>query len=419
MNWIAEKLRDLRGRTVLAEGIVCLSAEDILRTPLPASPVIATCAPPSARHAALLLRALAEERPIAPLNPRLPQPEAMRQAAELGAAKLWTAEAEIEVEPHAQPPEPPLATLIFTSGSTGRPRCIAHTLEAHLASAQAARQRVALEPGYRWLVQLPLGHISGLAIVFRCLEAGAEAVFGEANFTHVSMVPTQLRRALAHPPPQALRAVLVGGAPTSPSLAREAVARGWPLHLTYGLTEMASQVCTSELLTPDSDFSSVGKPLPGIEIRAPQNRIEVRGPMRAAGEWRQGHLRPLADAHGWLLTHDLAERLPSGSWRILGRADRIIISGGEKIPAELVEAALESLPGITRAAVVPVPHPEFGQRPVALCSGSLPQNWREYLRKTLPNYALPDYIFPLPPHLAAQSKIALEDIRKLLPPELY
>lgn len=118
------------------------------------------------------------------------------------------------------------ATLVLTSGTSHRPKAVAHTLRAHLASAAAANHNLPLAPGDRWLCSLPLYHVSGLAILFRCLRAGATVVFptqesdllsslAKHNITHCSLVPAQLHRLLDTPGGaealKRLKGILLGG----------------------------------------------------------------------------------------------------------------------------------------------------------------------------------------------------------------
>src|SRR5215217_8347264 len=100
------------------------------------------------------------------------------------------------------------ATVVFTSGSSGVPKAALHTFRNHYFSALGSNTNIALAPGDRWLHSLPLYHVGGLSIVFRCLLAGATVVLpepgaslGEAiawggGATHVSLVSTQLLRLL-------------------------------------------------------------------------------------------------------------------------------------------------------------------------------------------------------------------------------
>src|SRR5919107_790833 len=166
-----------------------------------------------------------------------------------------------EGQQFAEPADIPLerpATIIFTSGSTGVPKAALHTFGNHYHSALGSNANIALRPGDRWLHSLPLYHVGGLSILFRCLLAGATVALPEPGLplgeaiahsgaTHVSLVSTQLLRLLREEgfAGTELRAILLGGGPMPASLVDEAHARGFPIHTSYGLTEMASQVTTT------------------------------------------------------------------------------------------------------------------------------------------------------------------------------
>ena len=147
--------------------------------------------------------------------------------------------------PFSEPPRISLdrpVTVVFTSGSTEAPKAALHTFGNHYLSARGSNVNIPLAPGDRWLHSLPLYHVGGLSILFRCLLAGAavalpqpEVTLGEAiarsAATHVSLVSTQLLRLLREERFDAsnLKAILLGGGPMPASLLDEAVRRG---HIT-------------------------------------------------------------------------------------------------------------------------------------------------------------------------------------------
>jgi O-succinylbenzoic acid--CoA ligase len=273
------------------------------------------------------------------------------------------------------------ATLIYTSGSAGKPKAAVHSYRNLTVAAQAAVTFNELRAGDRWLLSLPLWHVGGLSVLFRCLRAGAAVVIPAASetlgaalelrsVTHLSLVPTQLKRLLALPLAPAslvaLRVLLLGGAPIPAALLAEAVARGWPVCATYGLTEMTSQVATVAAGATHTKRVQGPHPLPGVELHiTAEGEILVRGPMLFLGYWEQGAVRlPLTPA-GWFATGDLGHVQPGGGLAVIGRRDNLFISGGENIQPEEVEGALEALPGVDVAAVVALPDDEFGHRPCA------------------------------------------------------
>ncbi|MEM6789331.1 MAG: AMP-binding protein [Myxococcota bacterium] len=297
--------------------------------------------------------------------------------------------------------------IVCSSGSTGAPRAIPLTTAQLTFSAFASATRLGLRPDDdRWLCCLPLHHVGGASILFRSafygtgveLHARFDAARVAATLQHgatlVSLVPQMLERVLDRldaegvaPPPSTLRAVLVGGGPLDARTRARAHARGLPVAETWGMTEAASQLATlhpslrpssAHPLSRPSEQPPALPPLPFVRVgQAPDGRLTVAGPLI-------GHASPQ-------VTQDRGE-IDDGRVRITGRADEVIISGGEKIRPGEVEAALRGHAGIADAVVVGVPSSRWGARPVAFVEGR-PQPLdalRSYLAERLPRYAVPD-----------------------------
>lgn len=304
-------------------------------------------------------------------------------------------------------------SLVQTSGSTGTPKAALLTWGNHAYSAAGSATNLPLQPGDRWLLTLPLYHVGGLSIPIRCARAGAAVVLPAPEaplgtqldrlaVTHTSLVATQALRVLqsgVSDPPPALRALLLGGSALPASLLDTLFAQGWPVHTSYGLTEMASQVTTTPPHAPRSVLDTAGSPLPHRDVRlAHDGELLVRGAVRFAGYLSGDVLTQPFDADGWFSTGDLGSWTPEGYLKIRGRKDFLVISGGENIQPEEVEAALLRLPGVRRAVVVPVPDAEYGQRPVAFMDATpfMPDRWREALTDTVARFKHPDAFFPWP-----------------------
>jgi o-succinylbenzoate---CoA ligase len=303
------------------------------------------------------------------------------------------------------------ATIVFTSGSTSVPKAALHTFGNHYYNALGSNANIALRPGDRWLHSLPLYHVGGLSILFRCLLAGATIALPEhgtpigksiadLGATHVSLVSTQLLRLLREDAETGgLKAVLMGGGPVSASLVDEAVYRGLPIHTSYGLTEMASQVTTTPPGAPLEALRTAGRVLPEREVSlSEEGEILVRGATLFAGYVEGGRLDLPLDANGWFHTGDLGVLDENGYLRVLGRKDNRFFSGGENIQPEEIEEALSVLPGVETAVVVPVDDTEFGQRPVAFVrmeDGSTVDLASE-LEKVLPRFKIPIAFYAWP-----------------------
>ena len=269
------------------------------------------------------------------------------------------------------PAEPGL--VLPTSGSTGVPRLIDLSLDAMIASARLGSTVIPFGAGDVWHASLAPSHIGGVMILMRARVLGGGVRFGPqprvwgdlAGCTHVSLVAAQLARLLEDPSPvpASLRAVMLGGGPSAQALRDRAIARGVPLFATYGLTETSSQVATA-LLSAGDPATLAGAPLPGASIRihAATGEILVDGPMLARGEIVDGALAPLQRP---LHTRDAGQLDSDGRLHVVGRLDSMFISGGKNIHPETIERALCAIAGVRSACVVPVPHAQWGARPIA------------------------------------------------------
>lgn len=371
----------------------------------------ATWAAPDFSNATLLLALLARDCLLAPLSPRLPEAEAVKRAEGIGACGFWKSDGFFTLPPRSRSITASSAgTLLFTSGSTGEPRAIWHDLESHIANARGAAEMMPLRPGCAWLLSLPLNHVSGFSILIRCLLAGATVVFPDQNspfknqiedaaLTHVSVVGVQLRRLLAEGASFShLQAVLLGGGPVDQGLVSDAIEAGVPLHITYGMTETASQIATSERLYAVPRVIHAGKPLPGREVRiSSQGEIQVRGDMLPRAIFSGGELRETVTQDGWFSTGDAGSFDAAGNLVVSGRRSRMFISGGENICPEVIETLLASLPQVRRAVVVGVPSEEYGVRPVAFVAGDASaDHLKEFLRSRLEGFYVPDAFLPWP-----------------------
>lgn len=323
------------------------------------------------------------------------------------------------------------ATILFTSGSTGTPKAALHTWANHLYSAKGANANVPLGAKDRWLLSLPLYHVGGLAILVRCALAGAAVAVPVSNgpvvgaiesteSTHLSLVATQFRRLLKATKdgvPSQVRAVLLGGGPIPDMLVRRGARQGWPLHTTYGCTEMASQVTTTAPGAPQEDLQTAGRCLPHRRVRIVDGQIFVRGAPLFKGYVEDGDVRDPRTEEGWYPTGDRGTLDASGRLHVQGRVDRTFVSGGENIQPEEIEGALEQIEGVERAIVVPVSSDEYGQRPVAFVQtrteealGSL----GDLLTQRLPGFKIPDAFHRLPDDRAKVEREVLQKWARML-----
>lgn len=286
---------------------------------------------------------------------------------------------EFHLNDHVDPYAP--CNMMMTSGSTAMPKLVVHNLNAHLKSALGGQKVLDIRRGDRYLLSLPLNHVGGQAVIFKCVLTGAVMVSPRKDMspagqilqdriTVLSLVPTQLVRIMENNPEvlaeSCVRAILLGGAPIDEML----IARmhdlypSIALYGSYGSTEMASQICTNVLLKGKE--ITAGFPLPYRElVLNSDGEILVRGETLCMGYFRNGLIEKVTGDDGYFHTGDIGRMLPSGL-TVSGRRDNMFISGGENIHPEQVEAMLLKNQNIAEVLVVPVRDHEWGMMAVAL-----------------------------------------------------
>lgn len=247
--------------------------------------------------------------------------------------------------------EDSVGLIVESSGSTGSPKRIELSSKALLASAVASASRIG---SGQWLLALPVNFIGGANVLVRSVVADTQPVImntqlpftaeafvrGAALMTdqrYTSLVPAQLAKLAAAAETDAFvfselrkfEAILLGGQRPDWAVVESLRAKGVNIVVSYGMTETAGG-CVYD-----------GVPLDGVDLSFVAGRIAISGPMLA------NHLpKPF-------VTQDLGE-LVNGKLEVLGRADRVIVSGGLKVSLDRVEEAALAIPGVEAAIAQPV-----------------------------------------------------------------
>ena len=321
--------------------------------------VVAVALPPGEAWLSIASATWAAEASLLPVDHRLPGPAERDLLADARPTVLVSGDGWRRV-PSGRPADPAVALIVPTSGSSGRPRLAELTRSAVEAAVASSLRALGAEAGDGWVSCLPFAHIGGLLVLLRGLLGGAPLLFRGAaelepvaGFPFVSVVPTQLVRALdAGVDLLGHRALLVGGGGMDAALRERATAAGAPCVVTYGLTQSCGGVVYD------------GRPLPGVSVRiAEGGEIQLGGPTLLRG-YRDGSDAGLT-RDGWLPTGDAGSLDGDGRLHVLGRLDDLIVSGGENVWPGDVEAALRSHPAVADCAVFGRPDPSWGQRVVA------------------------------------------------------
>ena len=293
------------------------------------------------------------------------------------------------------------ALVIATSGSTGQPKGTELSAAALVASARASLRRIGAGPGERWLCCLPTFHIAGIQVLVRSLLAGTDPVvvdrlepgaLAASGCAHVAVVPTQLRRMIdAGDDLTSVKTILLGGAAAPAGLVDAARAAGGRIVTTYGMSE-TSGGCVYD-----------GMPLDDVSVDVgPDGRIRIAGPVLFSGYRLRPDLTAEVRDGRWFITSDIGSITPAGQLLVRGRSDDVINTGGEKVVAAEVEAALATCEGVREAAVVGRPDPEWGELVMAVVVPADPSappllaDIRAHVRVRMPAYAAPAALLLVP-----------------------
>jgi long-chain acyl-CoA synthetase len=291
-----------------------------------------------------------------------------------------------------------LACIMYTGGTTGFPKGV---MQSHLNLWSACMPRMVDMPPIRdgrLLHVAPLFHVAGMARALIQFMAGeshvllsgfdaAEVlrVIERERITETLLVPTMILALLAHPDFDrhdlgSLKRLTYGASPSAGEMVEQVLARLPDLELShsYGLTE-ACPVVSSNLPcnhTPQARqrglSRSVGRGGLGVNVKIvdPQGQevsrgtvgeIIVRGPNIMQGYWNKPEETARALRDGWLYTGDAAYMDEQGYLFIVDRLKDMIVSGGENVYSAEVENVLARHPAVALAAVIGVPHEQWGE----------------------------------------------------------
>jgi len=388
-----------------------------LKHPLPPAhlPVVVAQAQP-AKFLAGVLTLMEENLPVVLANPHWGEVEKAQAAAQITPG-VWLGEKSARW-PKIKATAPFDADawagkiLIPTGGSGGRVRWAVHTWRTLAAAAKALGEFLEVE-GCMHVSTLPPWHVSGLMPAVRAVETGGtlwledwknlEAGLPPATPPEqavISLVPTQLQRLLRKKRVmnwlRKTRAILLGGAAAPAGLLERARELRLPLALAYGLTETAAVVAMQK----PADFLA-GKPpsftpLPHAKIwigddaarplpLGQQGRIWIQASSLFSGYY------PAIRKSGPFGTEDFGVLNARGRVIPLGRLDRAIITGGEKVNPNAIEKQIRATGLVKEVRVLGLPDAEWGERVAAVYSGKAQsaKKLRAALRGRLAPEAMP------------------------------
>ncbi|HEY2837688.1 MAG TPA: AMP-binding protein [Pirellulales bacterium] len=321
----------------------------------------------------------------------------------------------------------------YTSGTTGFPKAATLSHRNLLYNAYYVGDCQRMSEVDRICIPVPFYHCFGCVLANICsIVYGAAMIVPAESFdpratlaaieaeraTVLYGVPTMFIAQLQHETfasrdLSSLRTGIMSGSPCPIEVMRQVVDRMGAREITiaYGQTEASPVITQTRYDDPlELRVETVGKPLPGVEVKLidpatgatlgdnQQGELCARGHVVMIGYYNNSEATALAiDGEGWLHTGDLAMRQANGYYRITGRIKDMVIRGGENIYPREIEEFLFTHPAIEQAAVVGVPDPKYVEELCAwikLKTGASLDECavRDFCRANLAHYKAPRYV---------------------------
>lgn len=278
---------------------------------------------------------------------------------------------------------------LYTSGSTGKPKEVVVRKKQMLESAAITCSFFNLKENDKALLCLSTDYIAGKMMLVRAIHCGLDIYPVEpkghplkdisSSFDFAAMVPLQVYNSLQSEKERIelsqIRNLIIGGGAISKDLEKALSILPNPIFSTYGMTETLSHIGLRKI--NGNNASDYYTPLPGVGLRLSDNNTLIIDIPKISDES--------------IITNDIVKLRCDGSFRIIGRVDNTINTGGIKVQAEEVEEILKPfLKG--NYAISSIPHPKLGEAVVLFVDNLEDQPLEKIIREILPRHQQPMHI---------------------------
>jgi malonyl-CoA/methylmalonyl-CoA synthetase len=276
-----------------------------------------------------------------------------------------------------------LCAILYTSGTTGKSKGAMLSQGNLLSNVEALVKEWRFTAADKLIHVLPVYHTHGLFVATNTQFLAGGSMFFRRKFdagdvvklipkaTALMGVPTFYTRLLQREELTCdlcknMRLFISGSAPLLAETHREFEVRtGHAIVERYGMTE--TNMNTSNPYEGKRKPGTVGRALPGIDVRLREGMIEVKGPNVTRGYWRnEDKTRASFTEDGFFITGDLGFFDDDGYLLINGRGSDLIITGGVNVYPKEIEEKIDAMPGVVESAVIGLPHPDFGEAVTAV-----------------------------------------------------
>ena len=226
---------------------------------------------------------------------------------------------------------------VNTSGSTGKPKTIKLKKKAMVNSAIATGDFFGLKPGDTAIDCLPSHYIAGKMMLVRamilgleidCVEPSAHPIFDyEKKYDFCAMIPLQLKHTINYT--GNIKTIIVGGSKVTKPLLEKIKGNTSQFFETYGMTETVTHVAVRQLESKASKSDSFFKALPNVSFKKDDRDCLIINASKLVNEA--------------LVTNDIVDLKSDTSFKLLGRFDNVVNSGGVKLFPEQIEEKLQSV----------------------------------------------------------------------------